>query len=251
MAYAVKELAKLSGVTVRTLHFYDKVGLLKPAYYGANAYRFYEEKQLLLLQQILFYRELGFELKEIQRLLGRGDFDKIAALKSHRKLLQKSVARTRELINTIDHTLQHLEGKKKMKHAQLFRGFDAKKQAAYEKQLIDRYGDDMREGIAESRRKVKDWTKQDWERSGKEWDGICTGLVAAMKNGAESDEAQGLIRRHYEWLKQFWTPNRESYTGHSQFILETELRKRYDTYHPQLAEFMVSAMKLFAQRELA
>jgi DNA-binding transcriptional MerR regulator len=83
MAYAVKELAKLSGVTVRTLHFYDEVGLLKPAHYGANGYRFYEETQLLALQQILFFRELGFELKQIQRLLGRSDFDRAAALKSH------------------------------------------------------------------------------------------------------------------------------------------------------------------------
>ena len=101
MAYAVKELAKLSGVTVRALHFYDEVGLLKPAYYGANGYRFYEEKQLLALQQILFFRELGFELKQIQRLLGRSDFDQAEALKSHRKVLKKSLERTEELIRTI------------------------------------------------------------------------------------------------------------------------------------------------------
>ena len=62
MAYTVKKLAAISGVSVRTLHWYDEVGLLKPAYHGANGYRFYEEAQLLMLQQILFYRELGFEL---------------------------------------------------------------------------------------------------------------------------------------------------------------------------------------------
>src|SRR5688572_26782141 len=101
MAYAVKDLAKLSGVTVRTLHFYDELGILKPAFYGANGYRFYEEKQLLTLQQILFFRELGFELKRIQQLLSRSDFDKAAALRSHRKILQKNVERTRKLINTI------------------------------------------------------------------------------------------------------------------------------------------------------
>src|SRR5258705_6649722 len=85
MAYTVKQVAGMSGVSVRTLHFYHESGLLKPAYRAANGYRFYEEAQLLTLQQILFYRELGFELKRIKRIVGRADFEKIAALESHRK----------------------------------------------------------------------------------------------------------------------------------------------------------------------
>src|SRR5213596_1694690 len=88
MAYTVKQVAAMSGVSVRTLHFYDETGLLKPAYLGANGYRFYEEAQLLTLQQILFYRELGFELKRIKRIVGRSDFKIVAALKSHRKVLK-------------------------------------------------------------------------------------------------------------------------------------------------------------------
>src|SRR5215475_15306500 len=105
MAYTVKKLAEMSGVSVRTLHFYDEVGLLKPAYLGANGYRFYEEAQLLTLQQILFYRELGFELKQIKRILGQSDFDKVTALESHRKVLRRDLARTRKLIATIDKTI--------------------------------------------------------------------------------------------------------------------------------------------------
>jgi len=70
MAYTVKQVAEMSGVSVRTLHFYDETGLLRPAYTGANGYRFYEEPQLLTLQQILFYRELKFELKQIKEILG-------------------------------------------------------------------------------------------------------------------------------------------------------------------------------------
>src|SRR6187200_3118014 len=105
MANTVNQVARMSGVSVRTLHFYDEVGLLKPAYVGVNGYRFYEEPQLLTLQQILFYRELGLELKQIKRILGRGDFDKIAALESHRTILRKNLARTRKLIVTIDKTI--------------------------------------------------------------------------------------------------------------------------------------------------
>jgi DNA-binding transcriptional MerR regulator len=123
MAYTVKKVAAMSGVSVRTLHFYDETGLLKPARLGANGYRFYEEPQLLTLQQILFYRELGFELKQIKRILGRADFEKVTALRSHRKVLQKNLARTRELIETIDKTIQHLKGVKKMKSKEMFAGF--------------------------------------------------------------------------------------------------------------------------------
>jgi DNA-binding transcriptional MerR regulator len=108
---------------VRTLHFYDEVGLLKPAYHGANGYRFYEEPQLLTLQQILFYRELGFELKQIQQILGRADFAVVGALQAHRRVLDQNIARTRRLLETIDKTIQHLKGTKKMKSKDMFAGF--------------------------------------------------------------------------------------------------------------------------------
>src|ERR1041385_1645418 len=123
MAYTVKQLAVMSGVTVRTLHFYDEMALLKPAYTAANGYRMYEEPQLLILQQILFYRELGFELKRINEILSQRQFETIAALKSHRQVLEKNVTRTRTLIETIDKTIHHLKGTKKMKSEELFMGF--------------------------------------------------------------------------------------------------------------------------------
>ena len=123
MAYTVKRLAVMSGVTVRTLHFYDEMALLKPAYSKANGYRIYEEPQLLMLQQILFYRELGFELKRINEMLSQRQFEKIAALKSHGQVLEKNVTRTRTLIETIDKTISHLKGTKKMKSEDLFMGF--------------------------------------------------------------------------------------------------------------------------------
>ena len=100
---------------MRTLHFYDETALLKPAYVEANGYRMYEEPQLLMLQQILFYRELGFELKRIKEILSQRKFEKVAALSSHRGVLEKNVSRTRTLIETIDKTIKHLKGTKKMK----------------------------------------------------------------------------------------------------------------------------------------
>jgi len=243
----------MSGVSVRTLHFYDEVGLLEPAYYGANGYRFYEEPQLLTLQQILFYRELGFELRQIQRILGRADFEKIAALKSHRKVLQKDLARTRQLIATIDKTIEHLKGKTKMKDEEMFVGFSPEEQARHERYLISRFGEPMKKQIARSKEKVKNWKRADWEKSGHAFNQICHDLVSAIehKQAEDSQEVQSIIRRHFEWLKQFWTPNRQSYAGHSQLIVDSELRKAYEAHHPRLPEFTAAAIKVFAQNELA
>jgi MerR family transcriptional regulator, thiopeptide resistance regulator len=253
MAYTVKKLAAMSGVSVRALHFYDEVGLLKPASHGANGYRFYEEPQLLRLQQILFYRELGFELKRIKEILGQADFDKIKALQSHRRVLRKNLARTHELIVTIDKTIEHLKGRKTMKGQDLFVGFSPERQAKYEQELIDRFGEGARESIAESKRRVQHWTKADWERSGAAFGAICRDFVTMMGRQLSGDasEVQDVVRRHYEWLRQFWTPTRESYSGHSQLIVDSDLRKAYEAFDPRLPEFVAAAMRTFAERELS
>ena len=97
--------------------------MLKPAYYAPNGYRFYEEPQLLMLQQILFYRELGFELKQVEQILGRADFEKVAALESHRQMLQESRTRIGALLDTIEKTIGHLKGTAPMNNADMFTGF--------------------------------------------------------------------------------------------------------------------------------
>lgn len=252
MVYTVTKLAKISGVTVRTLHWYDEVGLLKPAYYGSNGYRYYEEEQLLILQQILFFRELGFELKQIQRVLKRSDFDKMVALSSHREVLQKNLIRTKKLIKTIDKTIEHLKGTKKMKEQEMYFGFSKEEQARYEKQIIERFGEKGKALAMECTQNVKNWSKTDWDNSQKEFDEICNGLKALLNKSfkAKSKEVQNIISRHYQWLKKFWTPTRESYAGHGQFIEESELRKAYEVYHPELPRFIAEAIQVFAKNEL-
>ena len=123
MSYTVKKLAKLSGISIRTLRFYDELGLLKPAYYGDNHYRYYEEEQILMLQQILFYRELGFPLNDIQKIISSDDFNKIDALISHKQVLEQNLDRTKRLIKTIGQTISHLRGEITMRDEELFTGF--------------------------------------------------------------------------------------------------------------------------------
>ncbi len=253
MAYTVKKIAKLSGVSVRTLHWYDEVGLLKPAYHGANGYRFYEEKQLLILQQILFFRELGFELKQIGKILGRGDFDQIVALRSHKRVLERNLERTEKLIQTIVNTIKHLEGNRKMKEHEFYKGFDKEKQKEHEKYLIDRFGDKVKKHFTECEKNVKNWSKADWEKNAKESKELCQALAELMRKdfSTGSKEVQILIRKHYEVLKRFWTPDRESYIGHGQLIADSELGKYYAAFHPQMPTFIAEAIQIFAEKELA
>ena len=252
MAYSVNQVAKASGITVRTLHFYDEIGLLAPAYVGANGYRFYEEEQLLTLQQILFFRELGMELKEIGSLLPCSDADRAATLRKHRKVLEARRRRLHELIQTIDGTLEHIEKHNQMKAPQFFRGFDPAVQARHEQTLTDRFGPSTRRHIAASKRRVAKWTTQEWERSGAEWDTICRDLVALVSAGTrpEAPTAQSLVKRHFTWLRQFWNPDRESYAGHGRFLADSELRAAYDKYHPELADFLAKAIQVFAKQSL-
>lgn len=251
MVYTVKKLAELSKVTVRTLHFYDEAGLLKPAYYGNNGYRYYEEEQLLRLQQILFFRELGFEIKKIQKILGKGDFDKVAALNSHRVFLKKEVKRFLKLIETIDKTIDHLQGKKTMNDDEMYMGFSKEEQAKYEEFLKNRIGADL----VECEENVKHWTKSDWEKSHQSGDKIWKEFVVfyQKKYSPSAAEVQSTVGKLYDWVKQFWTPNRKSFIGLGQGYTDYEWKKffcKYDPDHPKLAMYVAEAMKIFAEREL-
>ena len=256
MAYTVKKLAKLSGISIRTLRFYDEIGLLKPAYYGENKYRYYEKAQLLMLQQILFFRELGFSLSDIERIIKSSDFDKVESLNSHRKILEKNLDRTKTLIKTIDKTISHLRGKKLMRNEELFVGFDPKKQEEYKTYLVNRLGDKVKDSINASEKKMKNWTKEDWDKFGKEWDAICKELANFLKKGLKenSKEVQSVIRRHYQWLPWKDTCTKEAYIGLGQGYTEFEWKKAFSPYdpdHPRLAKFMANAMKIFAEKELS
>ncbi len=253
MNYTIATLAKLSQVTVRTLRFYDESGLLKPAFIGENGYRYYQEKQLLTLQQILFFRELGFELKQIKEILKQDDFDKIHALQVHKKVLQKEVQRLHALINTINKTVDYLQGKQIMDKQELFHGFSPEQQAQYEEYLVNRFGDKVKHHIAESQKNIKNWTKADWEVSSKEFDSICKQLTIMLKKGfsIHSTEVQDSINKHHEWLKKFWTPNKESYIGLANQYSEPTWQSTFTPYHANLAQFLADAMKIFAERKLS
>lgn len=250
MAYTVNKLAKLSGVSARTLHFYDEIGLLKPAYVGENHYRYYEDEQLLMLQQILFYRELGVPLSEIQTIISSDDFDKIEALLSHKNLLVNGLERTAQLIETIDKTISHLRGKAKMKSEELYYGFDSALQKEHEKQLVET-GILTQEFIDECNKKIADWTPEEKNDFIHDIERIMTALVDALIQGLkpESHAVQILMSEHYEWIKRTWIPTQKSYLELITLYQSPDFRGFYDQRHPELLDFMVKSMKHFADHQ--
>lgn len=253
MRYTINQLAKLSGISTRTLRFYDEIGLLKPAFYGENQYRYYKEEQLLMLQQILFFRELEFPLNDIKEILSSNDFDKIDSLRQHKSKLQSNIEQTHTLIKTIDKTISHLRGKMKMNIEEMFEGFDPVKQQEHEQYMLDT-GVISQKQIDDSWERVADWKKSDWENFKTSGDTLNQALAKVVTEdlAVDSDVVQQLIQQHYDWVNNFWTPNRATYKGLGQMYLDhPDYRIFYNRYHPDLVEFLVEAMNIFADQKLS
>jgi len=255
MSYTVKNLAKLSGVSIRTLHWYDEIGLLKPAYYGANGYRYYEEEQLLILQQVLFFRKLGFHLKDIQKVLMSSEFDKIKALCAHRTLLEEKANRFKELIETVDKTIMHLKGKHQMKDKEFYTGFDPVKQEEYEQYLVKYHGKVAEDLILESKKNTKDWDKNDWKRVEQEGNAIYKGRGDCINKGLgpRDNEVQDLISKHFQMMERFYTTSKDVYMGLAELYCEhPDFKKWFEKHHhPKLVEFIAEAMRVYAHRNLS
>lgn len=206
MSYTVNKLATLSGVTIRTLRFYDEIGLLAPAFVAENGYRYYEEKQLLRLQQILFFRELGFELKQIQEMLNDKDFDQIKVLESHKKVLTANIKRMKTLVKTVDETVEQLKSKAKINEAALFKGFLEEK---FTDVMQKHYGSEGVTRYEESRKITASWT---WN---KEWADQLENTKKAIaaieelyaKNTPASSPQAQVVAEQYFTLGRVFSPN--------------------------------------------
>lgn len=255
MNYTVKQVAKLSGVSVRTLHHYDEIGLLKPDSVGANGYRYYGRDELLRLQQILFHRELGFPLAEIARVLDAPDFDRVAALKRHRERLEAEARRYRKLIGTIDTTLAALQGATTMDEQAMYRGFDPKKQSEQEAWLVERYGPGIRKSIDAVKAVQKGWKQADFDAAQAEIADIEAGFLKALGSGLPADGVvvQALTARHRDWIARQW-PQPVSRTAYVNLAIlygeHPDFHARYEAQAVGMTEYLQTAMRVFAERSL-
>jgi DNA-binding transcriptional MerR regulator len=251
----VKQLAAISGVTVRTLHHYDEIGLLKPATVGANGYRYYGRAELLRLQRILFHRELGVPLHEIGALLELEGGDQVSVLLRHRRKLEAEGARLAELIDTIDRTIASLNGEITMSNADLYKGFSPEKQAAYEAWLIERYGEPMREGIAHSRKRFAASTPEEQAASMAQLQQLEEALAEACRREIDPGSAavDELIARHRAWVALMWDKPcpPEAYSGLADLYLShPDFVARYERIAPGFAAYLAHAMKTHAAAAL-
>ena len=247
MEYTVKQLSRLAGVSVRTLHYYDEILILKPSRKGINGYRYYHEEALLILQQILFYRELGLSLDEIRRILENPEFDIKSALTSHKEALKDRMIRLKGLIQTVDDTLMHLKENKIMANKQLFSAFSEEEQEKYTKEAEKMYDPEV---VRASNRLWKSYSADKKAQILEEGSVIYSDLIANMHLGADSAKVQDCIERWRKHMDYFWTPSlsqlislAENYNNHPEF------RKNFDKIHPDLAGFMLEAVKIYVLKE--
>jgi MerR family transcriptional regulator, thiopeptide resistance regulator len=245
--FTVKQLSKMAGITRRTLHYYDKIGLLKPSQVGENSYRYYDEESLLQLQQILLYREMGMPLENIKSILGRHDFDVLSALEGHKEELRKRIAQLERLMRTVDDTILHLKGIKEMSKKQYFEGFSDEQQAEYEKEAMQMYDP---AAVKASIKKWKSYTSAEKQRIGEEGNAVYEGFLQAMPEGASSSEAQAVVERWRRHMEYFWVPNEDQLLGLAEgYNNDPRFKANFDKIDPNLAEFIREAVKVYVKNK--
>lgn len=247
-AYTVSQVAHLAGVSVRTLHHYDEIGLLRPPARSPAGYRLYRQADLLRLQQILFYREMDMPLAEIRQVLDDPDFDPVAALHEHRRALEERAGRVGRLLQTVDRTIlsltEDLMNDDKVTDAELYAGFTDQQREEYAREVAERYDPAI---VAESNRRVREMTKGQWAALGEESAAITQGLAALLDRAPDDPAVQALIARHFATMNLFYTVTPQIYRGLGEMYMSDErFRAHYDQQAAGLADFMQAAMAVYA-----
>jgi len=243
--YSVKKLAKMSGVSARTLHYYDEIGLLTPSRNPHNGYRLYRQGDLLRLQQILFLRELGLSLDEIQAWLDQPGYDLQLALEQHRRALLARKQRLERLVATVEQTIEYLKGNIVMDTQELYAGFSEEKQKEYEVEVEQGYGT---EKLHESQRRWGSYSAEKKRQIMEEGRQIYLDMVEAMPLGAGSPQAQQGIARWHQHLRYFYEPDTHILLGLGDLYNDDpEFNAFFQRIHPDLAAFMRQAIQVYCQ----
>ncbi|QKS73000.1 MerR family transcriptional regulator [Paenalkalicoccus suaedae] len=246
MGLQVKELANLTGISVRTLHHYDHIGLLVPSTTTDAGYRLYADADIAKLQQILFFRALDFPLKEIKRILASPDYSTLEALDVQRSMLMERRAQLNEMIETIDKTIRSKKGEFAMSNEERFKGM-AFKDDTYEQEARERWGDAP---IEESKRRVESLSDAEQQALGEEWERIYRKLAEVMQTESpESARSQEAIAEWFHYLNaNFGTYSKAAFAGLGEmYVADERFTKNIDAYGDGLAVFMAKAMKEFGR----
>jgi DNA-binding transcriptional MerR regulator len=250
MTYTVSDVAGATGITVRTLHHYDEIGVLRPSERSPSGYRIYDEADLERLQEVLFFRELGFGLGEIRTSLGDPSLDRRQVLLRQRSLMADQVKRFRQMVKAIDRALDAIDEGVVMDKEEMFEIFGDFDPTEYEDEARERWGDtDMYE---ESQRRTGSYSKDEWMKLGAEGRAIGEGLAVLMAAGVEatSEAAMDFAEQHRQHISRwFYQCSYEIHVGLGEmYVADPRFTKYWDAFHPGLAPYTRDAFVANASR---
>lgn len=250
MTYTVKELARLSGVSVRTLHYYEEVGLLFPERLP-NGYRAFGKEDAARLQQILLYRDAGMALADIKAVLDDASFDVRAALHEHLQRLEKRLEQTEAMMRSVERTLDALEKGIDMNDKERFEGMKRlaveENERLYGEEIRAEYGDDV---VDASNEKVLAMDERQWNSAEELGEAILDALVEAVRTGdACGKEAHRLCAMHETWLKMYWPDGAYTREAHAAlaegYVSDERFRAYYDARVEGGALFLRDALRAY------
>jgi DNA-binding transcriptional MerR regulator len=241
--YTVGRVAALSGVTIRTLHHYDEVGLLSPVGRSAAGYRIYEDRDLERLQRILFYRELGFTLDEISSIVDDPQTDALGHLGRQRGLLNERIERLSAMVDAIDYEMEARTMDIPLTPEERLEVFGEFRPEDYAEEAEQRWGETA--AYKESQRRVASYKREDWQRLKAEENEIRARLAAALQSGLapDSEEAIAAAEAHRQHISRwFYECDYEIHRGLTEmYVSDERFRSNYDTQTPGLAAFIRDA----------
>ena len=251
MEYSVSQLAKLSGVSARTLRYYDEINLLKPKRINSSGYRIYGQDEVDLLQQILYYRELEMSLEAIKAIVHSGDFNITEALKEHLVHLSRQKRRLEGLITSVEQSLQAIKGDIIMSDQAKFEAFKQEKlkknEAEYGEEVRAKYGKDV---VEASNHQFANVPEAEWQSFQKLEDNLHTKLKEATQLGdITSLLAQEVCDLHRKWLIFFWPEGhydkQKHYNLSLMYVHDDRFKAYYEKIQPDAAEFLNKALELY------
>ncbi|MBU7006016.1 MerR family transcriptional regulator [Phosphitispora fastidiosa] len=249
MEYTVQKLARMAGISSRTLRYYDEIGILRPSRINSSGYRIYGQREVDRLQQILFYRELGVSLEDIRDIITGPTFSAAGALREHREKLLAKREQLDLLIANVEKTISAEEGRMKMSDREKFEGFKQKmideNERKYGKEIREKYGDEQ---VDRSNQKVKGMTQEQYAQVEKLGEDVITTLEKAFATGDPAGElAQKAADLHRQWLTFFWDSyTKEAHAGVAQMYVDDErFTAYYDKKQPGTAAFLRDAVFIY------
>jgi len=241
----------MSGVSARTLRYYDEIGLLKPARVASSGYRIYGQMELNILQQILIYKELGFSLEDIKSIMYAQDYDEEQAFKNHLKDLRKKRDRLDVLIKNVEKSISAMKGETTMSDNEKFEGLKQslidENEEKYGEELRALYGD---QAIDESNAKLKGITQEQYNEGERLRLELEETLVAAIATGEpEGELAQKACDLHKQWLCVFYPKySKEYHIGLSEmYVADDRFKAYYEKLAPSCAEFLRDAILVYCK----